>query len=103
VSSVPYLSSPSSRFELLDKLYHLIEFAIFSFLLFLAFFKSDIKILGRRPYLLSVSFGVIYAFSDELHQNFVPGRSADLFDFLADCTGVILVQIILWFYLKSRS
>ena len=53
--------------------------------------------------LFSIFFGVIYAFSDEFHQYFVPGRSADLFDFIADCIGVILVQVIIWFYFRSKS
>jgi VanZ family protein len=103
ISSIPYLSITSSRFELLDKFYHFIEFGVLSFLLFLAFFKSEVKLLNTKPQLFSTFFGVGYAFSDEVHQYFVPGRSADIFDFVADCIGVILVQVILWFYLKSKS
>jgi len=102
-SAVPYLSAPRTKFQLVDKFYHLIEFGVFSFLLFLVFFKSNSNVFKKRPQLFSVIFGVAYALSDEIHQKFVPGRSADLFDFLADCAGVILVQVILWFYLRSRS
>jgi VanZ family protein len=103
ISSIPYLSTTSSRFELLDKFYHFIEFGVFSFLLFLAFFKSEVKLLNKKPRLFSIFFGMVYAFSDEVHQKFVPGRSADIFDFVADCIGIILVQVILWYYLKSKS
>jgi len=102
VSSIPYLSTPSSRFELLDKFYHFIEFGVLSFLLFLAFFKSELKPFNKRPHHFSIFFGVIYAFSDEVHQHFVPGRSADFFDFLADSIGIVLVQVIIWFYFRSR-
>jgi VanZ family protein len=33
--------------------------------------------------------------TDELHQSFVPGRSADPLDVLADCAGALL-GIALW-------
>jgi VanZ family protein len=71
--------------------------------LFLAFFKSDLSVFKRRPQFFTVILGVVYALSDELHQKLVPGRSADIFDFLADCIGVVVVQIILWLYFKSRE
>lgn len=71
--------------------------------MFLAFFRSDVSLFQRRPQLFSVIFGVAYALSDEVHQKFVPGRSADVFDFLADCIGVILVQVLLWSYFRSKN
>jgi len=103
LSSIPYLSAPRAEFKLLDKLYHFIEFGVLSFLLFLAFFKSDVSLFQSRPQLFSVILGVVYALSDEVHQKFVPGRSADVFDFLADCIGVIVVQVVLWSYLRSKN
>jgi VanZ family protein len=69
----------------------------------MAFFKSDLKPFNKRPHLFSIFFGVIYALSDEIHQSFVPGRSADIFDFIADCIGVVMIQVIIWFYFKSKS
>jgi len=103
VSSIPDFTHPSSRFELIDKLYHFIEFSVLSFLLFLAFFKSELKPFNRRPHFFSIVIGIFYAFTDEFHQYFVPGRSTDIFDFLADGLGVILIQVILWFYIKSKN
>jgi VanZ family protein len=69
----------------------------------MTFFKSDLKPFNKKPHLFSIFFGVIYALSDEVHQSIVPGRSADFFDFIADCIGVVLIQLIIWLYLKSKS
>ncbi|MDQ1143618.1 VanZ family protein [Bacillus sp. SORGH_AS 510] len=66
---------------------HLIEFAFFYVLLVLAF-------LTRRsaftPFLniACAVFAAIYGISDEIHQSFVPYRSATLFDFVKDITGI---------------
>ena len=37
-----------------------------------------------------------YAFTDEFHQMFVPGRSADLRDIGADAIGVVAGTIVCW-------
>ncbi len=39
---------------------------------------------------ISVATGLLYAISDEYHQSFVPGRSAQWQDVLIDLTGVIV-------------
>lgn len=101
VSGIPQLTPPFLGFKLEDKIWHFIEYSIFSFLLFLAFFTSKRGFLKKNVFLVSSFIGITYAFSDELHQKFVPGRSYDIYDFLADCLGIILVQIGIWFYLKK--
>ena len=39
--------------------------------------------------LLVIAFGSIYGVLDEFHQSFVPGRSADPWDVLADICGTV--------------
>lgn len=103
VSSIPEITPPSLGFQLEDKIYHFIEYSIFSFLLFLAFFTAKTDFFKRNVFLFSSLIGIIYAYSDEFHQRLVPGRSYDLYDFLADCLGIILIQAILWIYLGWKS
>ena len=43
----------------------------------------------KQKVLGSLLFGVFYASTDELHQYFVPGRSARLFDVGIDTLGVL--------------
>ncbi|KPK76548.1 MAG: hypothetical protein AMJ89_03940 [candidate division Zixibacteria bacterium SM23_73] len=103
VSSIPGLTPPSLGFQLEDKVYHFIEYSIFSFLLFLAFFTAKRDFFKKHVFLFSSLIGIIYAYSDEFHQRLVPGRSYDLYDFLADCLGIISIQAILWIYLGWKS
>lgn len=36
----------------------------------------------------------LFALSDEMHQYFVPGRSAEIADWLADMAGIILAWLL---------
>jgi len=103
ISSIPQITPPSLGFKLEDKVYHFIEYSIFSFLLFLAFSKARTDFFKKNLFLLSSLIGIIYAYSDEFHQRFVPGRTYDLYDFLADCLGIILIQAILWVYQEWKN
>lgn len=102
LSAIPSISPSSFGFVLEDKFLHFIEYSIFSFLLFLAFFNSGKEFLKKHVFLLSSFVGIAYAVSDELHQRLVPGRSCEFFDFLADSLGIVVVQIGIWFYLKRK-
>lgn len=53
-----------------------------------AFFRCGIR--GWRLYLFSIIFCVVYAVSDELHQLFVPGRGAEVEDFITDSIGALI-------------
>jgi len=41
-------------------------------------------------------FSAVYGLLDEYHQSFVPGRSVDFYDFLADCGGALLYCALFW-------
>ena len=103
ISSLPRITPPPLGLRFEDKVYHFLEYSIFSFLLFLAFFKAKTDFFRKNVFLLSSLIGIAFAYSDEFHQRFVPGRSYDLFDFLADCLGVLLIQAVLWIYLGWKS
>lgn len=40
--------------------------------------------------------GLFYAISDEVHQLFVPGREASIFDVLIDTTGIVVAQVVIY-------
>ena len=48
--------------------------------------------------ILPIAFTALYGLSDEVHQYFVPGRSAEVGDWLADVGGAILAQAFLLAY-----
>lgn len=76
-----------------DKLYHAVNFGILAGLLYLA--------TGRAW--LAVLLASLYGVSDELHQAYVPGRSSDVTDWLADTTGALLAVLILRYGLLRWS
>jgi VanZ family protein len=84
---------------------HLIEFAVLGVLSYL-FFDEISGSRAFRSEVVSFVFCVLYAISDEIHQYFVPGRSADLNDILIDAAGAGLGIVVTWTilrYLRRRK
>lgn len=56
----------------------------------------------KIPWLLfwSLLIGILYGASDELHQSFVPARSAEWHDVLVDAIGVILGVLLAFWAMK---
>lgn len=58
---------------------------------------------ARRPaapivqFYFPIVFAVLYGISDEIHQLFVPSRSCDMMDALADLMGAAMTQWLLCF------
>jgi VanZ family protein len=96
VSSIPNLKTPSVRFFAVDKLAHFVEYAIFGFLTFRSFshLKGGIRV--NLALLLSILFLSAFAVIDEYHQQFIPGRQADIADVATDLLGAVLVIVFLW-------
>lgn len=66
---------------------HLIEFAILYVLLVLAFLTRHGG-LTRGFNLACAVIAALWGLTDEIHQSFVPYRSATLFDFVKDIIGI---------------
>lgn len=88
LSSQPGLDVPPLFFGQ-DKLLHALVFGILGFLVAGALLPAAQKI-RRRHILMAVGLVAAYGMLDEIHQYFVPGRMADVFDVLADVGGGIL-------------
>ncbi len=79
-----------------DKIVHTIVYCGLAYLTFRALYhQSRLPSVSRHAVLLSMAFTLFYAATDELHQLFVPRRSADLRDFLADAAGALLSLVLL--------
>jgi VanZ family protein len=73
-----------------DKVAHFLLFFLLSFLWSQA--------LGKSAWPMAVAIAVFWGALDEGHQFFVPGRDADVLDFLADALGSFFL-----FFLKKKS
>ena len=100
LSSIPGLTPPPLGFGWQDKVYHFAEYAVLSFLLFIAFFNSKKESWRKKAHLLTVIVAVAYAASDEIHQSFVTHRNGDFWDWVADGAGAITVQLIAYLVVK---
>lgn len=57
-------------------------------------FISTYKIHLKYKFLISIFVGLIYACLDEIHQSFIPGRTASVIDVGIDTSGVLLGIIL---------
>lgn len=83
-----------SRIEnVIRKIAHFSIYTLVGFLLMALFSTYNLK--DRNRILASFVIGAIYASSDEIHQRFVDGRSAQVTDVMLDTLGVLFGTLIL--------
>ena len=78
----PPIKTPSFSFA--DKLAHLLAYGLLASLIYFALEKSRVNF---HPIFIPFLVAFLYGVSDEIHQYFVPGRNADVFDALANGLG----------------
>lgn len=85
---------------LVRKLGHFTEYAVLAFLARRAFITSSSIFLRRNWFQAALVLVVIYALLDELHQRFVPTRTASIYDSGIDVLGGLTILILckLWSY-----
>jgi len=89
--------------EFWPRLSHFIEYAGFSLLIFRAAYNSKKEWLRQNPFLWALVFASIFGMSDEFHQLFVPSRSCNIGDWLADTFGALTAQISLYKIMQGRG
>ncbi len=99
LSSFPRLPTPDMGVDYGDKLQHAFAYAVFAILICRALYFQETYLFWRRNHLsLSFVLGTLYGISDEIHQSFVPGRMADVYDAVADGVGCIIGVCIFWYF-----
>ena len=88
LSSQPGIDTPL-LFPGQDKLFHLIAFGLLGFLL-MGSMKTTRSGYRTRQVWIVVGLVATYGVLDEFHQYFVPGRSVEFYDALADAAGGLL-------------
>jgi VanZ family protein len=86
LSSIPGRSFPAYKIFSYDKVLHALVYSVLGSLCFMAVRRTWTM---KTSWLIGLSglLVAIYGLTDEFHQIFVPGRSADLHDALADAVG----------------
>lgn len=78
-----------------DKVAHVILYAGLAATVSVGVKRSNGSISPRLLFWLPVAFSALYGVSDEVHQLFVPQRTLDPMDVLADVLGAMITQIAL--------
>ncbi len=91
-SSIPELGPLPGGVD--DKSGHTIGYGILGGLLLRAFAGGRLSGVTWRRAAAVIMLATIYGVSDELHQWFVPGRSPDVLDVVADFVGATVVVLL---------
>jgi VanZ family protein len=102
-----YLSSlPSWKIKAVssipDYILHFTEYAVFAWLS-IRFAKNITKgTITGKTFTMTIIILALFAFSDEWHQSFVPGRFASVLDFVVDLAGILAGVGIYVLFLRYR-
>lgn len=93
LTSLP--SSSAITIGISDKIEHFGAYGLLSAVLYMnLFFQKKFELLKKYPATFSVLIASIYGMLDEVHQLFIPGRSAEFLDWSADFLGSLLAILI---------
>ena len=93
LSSQPHLAPPL-RFLNADKVLHAGEYLVLGLLLVRAL-RATLRV--SRPLfaaMIAIGLIVVVGTGDEFLQSFIPGRTSDIFDLLADTVGGSIAQFV---------
>jgi VanZ family protein len=99
-SSIPNLRQLPGGIS--DKSGHSIGYAMLAGLLLRALAGGRLEGVTWKRGVAAIVFATFYGVTDEFHQLFVPGRSADRYDVLADGVGATIGTAIGWLLSVAR-
>ena len=79
-----------------DKVLHLAAYALLGATLLHAFSDARVERVTGARVLAAILAAFVYGLSDEFHQSFVPGRTPDAMDVVADALGAATGVGVLW-------
>jgi VanZ family protein len=88
LSSIPYPRQPLPMVPYLPVIEHIIEYAILGFLLSVALKKRNERL--EKTLFLAILIATLYGITDEVHQFFVPGRTASIYDVISNSLGATI-------------
>ncbi|MFM7544097.1 MAG: VanZ family protein [Ignavibacteria bacterium] len=101
-SSLPQPPFVLTSFQWQDKILHLSAYFAYGITIALATHVHR-SISPKKNMTLIGVIGGLYALSDEFHQSFVPGRTSEVGDIIADWIGVLLAIMLYRFFIKRTA
>lgn len=101
-TSLPADSVPG--FGIGDKLLHFFAYFVLTVLLSLTLLmQNKYHFLKEKHILFSIIIASVYGLLDEIHQSYIPGRSNDILDWIADTLGAITAVLLLDFMMRKMG
>ena len=100
LSSGPVSTPTEIQFDGVDKVAHVCVYALLGALVYYGLRQSGRPWTVFALFWIPVLFASLYGASDEFHQSFVPSRTCDFFDWLADTTGGLLAATALSLFFR---
>jgi len=101
-TSFSTISVPTT--DVSDKIMHFIAYFGLGILLNLTLmFQNKYVNLKKKNWFNTIFIGSVYAALDEFHQYFIPGRSMEFLDFVADFFGLVLAVVFVLFLLRLNK
>lgn len=101
LSNQPSLETPT-LFSGQDKVLHAAVYALLGVLL-LAAQPRQAQGYSWQQVGISVLIASLYGLSDEIHQYFIPGRSSEVLDWVADSAGALIAASLLAWLSRKRN
>jgi VanZ family protein len=96
IPKTPFINIPH-----FDKVVHAVIFAVLAFLVNYGLYRQNNTFIRKNHYTISIISGVIYGIITEWIQlKFIPGRSGEILDWVADVAGTIAGIIAFYLYLQ---
>ncbi len=96
LSSMSQLPRVPGGFEIDDGVAHAVAYGVLSVLLLRALAGARWRGVSGRAAALAVLLASLYGVTDEVHQRFVPGRTAEITDLIADAVGAASAASLIW-------
>jgi VanZ family protein len=102
LSSMSYPPTPGPDFPWKDKVGHWMIYCTLGWLVARALRRAH-NLTLPKTFVLAILIGSAYGASDEFHQRFVPHRSCELFDWVADTLGGIAGAAVFYAYETAKA
>jgi len=93
--NLPDAPAPWFEFEGMDKLAHATLYGGLAGVVSLGLWRSSHSIARPWHFAIPIAFALAYGLTDEIHQRYVPNRTFEWLDLLADGVGATIVQAVL--------
>ena len=102
-SSFPAIELPEVEVISADKIAHMGVYGLLAVLCYISLIHlTENNTFSLSPFSWSFVIASLYGATDEIHQYYVPNRSSEIQDWLADVTGIVIMVLLIKFYLQYR-